>query len=138
MWQTLQGGNVTITIADNSTFANSAKVIRSDILLANGVMHIIDDMLDYNGTDVKPMPAAASRMPVVQGDALEEGEAPFLQYLPSDVSDASTVPTSQPEDATLASGGFDVSDIGKGVPKATLGGAGGIAARATGSKGRNF
>ncbi len=127
---------MTITIADNSTFANSAKVIRSDILLANGVMHIVDDVLDSNATDVKPMPAAASRMPVIQGSASEGGEAPFLQYLPSDVSDASTVPTSQPEDAGQASGGFDVSDIGKGVPTTTFAGAGGIAAKATGSKGR--
>lgn len=131
VWQTLQGGNVTITQARNSTFANSAKVIRSDILLANGVLHIIDDVLDYNATDVKPMPAAASRTPVIQGSALEGGEAPFVQYSPDGMSRAGIVLDSA---AAQASGGFDVSDIGKGIPTATVSGASGIAARATGNK----
>jgi uncharacterized surface protein with fasciclin (FAS1) repeats len=40
--RTAQGGNVTITVAGNSVFVNSAQLLQQDILLANGVLHIID------------------------------------------------------------------------------------------------
>lgn len=126
---------MTITRARNATFANSARVIRSDILLANGVMHVIDDILDCNATDVKPMSAGASRLPVIQGSALDGGEAPFVQYTPACVGGASIVMDSESEAAAQASGGFDVSEIGKGVPSAMVGEDGGIAARATGDAG---
>lgn len=125
---------MTVTRAENATFATSARVIRSDILLANGVMHVIDDVLDCNATDVKRMPAVASRIPAIQGSALEGGEGPFV---PVGVGGANSVMGSQSEAAAQASGGFDVSRIGKGVPTAMLGRDGGFAARATGGGGGN-
>jgi uncharacterized surface protein with fasciclin (FAS1) repeats len=39
---TVGGGNVTISIEDGSVFVNSAKVILPDVLVANGVVHVID------------------------------------------------------------------------------------------------
>jgi uncharacterized surface protein with fasciclin (FAS1) repeats len=39
---TVAGKNVTITIEDGSVFVNSAKVIVPNVLVANGVVHVID------------------------------------------------------------------------------------------------
>lgn len=35
-------GNVTITVLNGTIFVNSAKIIYSDILVSNGVIHVID------------------------------------------------------------------------------------------------
>ena len=40
--QTLEGRNVTISIRGNETFVNGAKIIGSDYLVQNGVVHMID------------------------------------------------------------------------------------------------
>ena len=40
--KTAQGTNVTITIQGNNTFVNGAKIVTSDYLVANGVVHMID------------------------------------------------------------------------------------------------
>lgn len=40
--KTVGGGNVTITVQGGSVFVNSAKVIVPDVLVANGVVHVID------------------------------------------------------------------------------------------------
>lgn len=39
---TLQGEAVKITIQDGTVFVNSAKVIMPDVLVSNGVVHVID------------------------------------------------------------------------------------------------
>jgi uncharacterized surface protein with fasciclin (FAS1) repeats len=39
---TVQGENVTITVEDGSVFVNSAKVIIPNVLVSNGVVHVID------------------------------------------------------------------------------------------------
>ncbi|KUJ08476.1 FAS1 domain-containing protein [Mollisia scopiformis] len=40
--KTMQGDNLTITIQGNDTFVNQAKIISTDFLIANGVLHTID------------------------------------------------------------------------------------------------
>jgi uncharacterized surface protein with fasciclin (FAS1) repeats len=40
--KTVNGGSVTITVEDGSIFVNSARVIIPDVLVANGVVHVID------------------------------------------------------------------------------------------------
>ncbi len=40
--QTLAGNNLTITMDGDNVFVNSAKVLRPDVLVANGVIHVID------------------------------------------------------------------------------------------------
>lgn len=39
---TVGGGNVTIRVENGSVFVNSAKVIIPDVLVANGVVHVLD------------------------------------------------------------------------------------------------
>lgn len=40
--KTAQGENLTITIRDGDTYVNAAKIITSDYIVANGVVHVID------------------------------------------------------------------------------------------------
>jgi uncharacterized surface protein with fasciclin (FAS1) repeats len=40
--ETVEGSNLTITVGDDGVFVNSAKVIIPDVLVANGVVHVID------------------------------------------------------------------------------------------------
>lgn len=37
-----QGGNATIRIINGSTYVNAAKIIATDYLIYNGVMHVLD------------------------------------------------------------------------------------------------
>jgi uncharacterized surface protein with fasciclin (FAS1) repeats len=43
MLKTAQGSNVSITIQDGDIYVNAARVIASDYLVANGVIHVIDE-----------------------------------------------------------------------------------------------
>jgi uncharacterized surface protein with fasciclin (FAS1) repeats len=41
--KTQQGTNVTITVQDGDTYVNAAKVIAFDYIVANGVVHVLDE-----------------------------------------------------------------------------------------------
>ncbi|KAK1756789.1 beta-Ig-H3/Fasciclin [Echria macrotheca] len=47
---TLQGTNVTLRIQDGAVFVNNAKVVKADVLVKNGVVHVIDSVLIPNAT----------------------------------------------------------------------------------------
>jgi len=50
-YQTLAGGNVTIHAGANGTlFVNGAKVVTPNVLIAGGVVHVIDNVLNPNST----------------------------------------------------------------------------------------
>lgn len=61
--KTLAGPSLNITVVDGAVFVNAARVINSDILVANGVMHVIDSVLNPNGTAA---PNPDSNNPTVQ------------------------------------------------------------------------
>jgi uncharacterized surface protein with fasciclin (FAS1) repeats len=42
MLTSMSGMNLTVTVSNGSVFVNSAKVITPDVLVANGVVHVID------------------------------------------------------------------------------------------------
>ena len=107
--QTRQGGKISITFAGNSIYANSAQIIQSDLLLSNGVLHVINNVLDPNSTDVKPNPAQPTQAPVLEGSSLPDNVVPFTADLPTGVS--SFVSSSPGADATS----FGLSDIGSGA-----------------------
>ncbi|KAK3714229.1 hypothetical protein LTR37_008031 [Vermiconidia calcicola] len=52
---TLNGKEVEITITDDgAVFVNSARVINADVLIANGVLHVIDEVLNPARPDAQP------------------------------------------------------------------------------------
>ena len=52
--RTVQGDNVTITIDGSDTFVNGARFVEPDFLVANGVVHLIDSILDRFNTSSPP------------------------------------------------------------------------------------
>ena len=127
-FRTMQGGNLTVTKESNSLFVNSARILQSDILLKNGVMHVIDNVLSPNATGAVPNPSAKSQAPVIQGSALSGGALPFTQYLPG--SAASTASSAMPTDGS-ASSTFGVSQIGASATTNAVSSGMGVSATST-------
>merc|ERR1711939_247330 len=92
MVPTLQGGNVTIRINDDNVFVNNARVVTPNVLIAGGVVHVIDNVLN---------PANAT--------AQDDGDdAPFTSGVPeptTTIGDATPTgsPGSQATDAAATS-----------------------------------
>merc|ERR1712230_162870 len=53
---TMDGIPVTITIQDSEIFVNSARVVTQDVLVANGVMHVIDGVLNPGNRTASAQP----------------------------------------------------------------------------------
>ncbi|KAG4440737.1 hypothetical protein IFR05_003781 [Cadophora sp. M221] len=64
--KTQEGSSLTITIQDGDMYVNSAKIIASDYIVANGVIHVIDDLLDRFDNSpprkVSPTPTSSSSL----------------------------------------------------------------------------
>ncbi|KAK0671703.1 FAS1 domain-containing protein [Cercophora samala] len=79
---------VTVSKAGNNIFFNSAQLLQSDVLLANGVIHIIDNVLNPDEFAEVPDPEAKSQTPAFQvskGAETRTGTrvpAPFTTWLP--------------------------------------------------------
>lgn len=57
---TLNGEEVQITVdSDGAVFVNSARVINADILIENGVLHVIDEVLNPANADAEPNTSAS-------------------------------------------------------------------------------
>ncbi|KAK0726204.1 FAS1 domain-containing protein [Apiosordaria backusii] len=83
-----KASRVTVSKAGNNIFFNSAQLLQSDILLANGVIHIIDNVLNPDEFAEVPDLEAKSQTPVFQvskGAETRTGTrvpAPFTTWLP--------------------------------------------------------
>lgn len=73
---TLQGGNVNVRMENGKVFVNSAKVTTADIITSNGVIHVIDNVLNPMMADAMPNPTATTQTPAFSG-ATPVQEAPF-------------------------------------------------------------
>ena len=123
----LEGTKLQITFVDNSIFVNSARVIQQDLLLSNGVLHILDNVLDYNSTAAKPNSTLPTQAPVISGTSLGGNVLPFTTALPTSTSmlfsQASAAATS-----TVAGGG---TASGQGAATSTTTGSGNSQATST-------
>ncbi|GIZ45784.1 hypothetical protein CKM354_000893700 [Cercospora kikuchii] len=127
------GGSVNITIIDGAVFVNAARVIAADVLIANGVVHVIDSVLNPNGT-AQPDPASDDAVVQFEG-ATDEGDVPYTSGVPTatgapiptndDVAAGYTPPSS--ENAVSSSEGAAPRATGV-VAAAVLFGAAGFAA----------
>ncbi|KAF1981175.1 Fasciclin-domain-containing protein [Aulographum hederae CBS 113979] len=81
---TINGKQITVTLNSNSLFADSARVITPDLLILNGVMHVIDAVLSPNVTDVDPNPKLATASPLLSTNAdFSTSQAPFTTFAPN-------------------------------------------------------
>ncbi|KAL8759866.1 MAG: hypothetical protein Q9199_000431 [Rusavskia elegans] len=110
--RTRSGQNLTITFASNSLFVNQARVLQQDLLLSNGVMHVIDNFLDPDAPSVTANPEIPTAPPLLRGTSLSENVVPFTSFLPTGVTSFDTSSASP-------TGSFGASDIGKGTSSST-------------------
>jgi hypothetical protein len=61
--ETVQGDNLTITKIGSDIFVNGAKIINPDFLVSNGVVHLIDSVLDRFNTTAPNQNATAAPSP---------------------------------------------------------------------------
>lgn len=101
---TLQGNNVTVTIEDDDDiFINGAKVVIPDVLVANGVVHVIDNVLNpENSTATAPEGGAESGSPAFEG-ASSASDIPFTSGA---AQPTSTIATENVPQATSSSSGL--------------------------------
>ncbi|KAL2073016.1 hypothetical protein VTL71DRAFT_10340 [Oculimacula yallundae] len=64
---TAQGGKVKVEVVNKKVFVNSAQVVIADIIVANGVVHVIDNVLNPSNAAATPMPTATSQSAAFSG-----------------------------------------------------------------------
>ncbi|KAJ0158206.1 Fasciclin-like arabinogalactan protein [Colletotrichum tanaceti] len=130
----VDGEALAVTLYNNDVFVDSARIIRTDILVANGVMQMIDAVLNVDAPDVVPDVTAVSQAPVftVTGtpDVGTAAPTPFISALPCTASCPAT---------GSAGGGGGGGGAGSGAGRTATGGVaqssstgGAAAARCTG------
>ncbi|KAI0884035.1 FAS1 domain-containing protein [Annulohypoxylon maeteangense] len=108
----INGKKLTITVENGTIYVNSAKVTVPDILLANGVVHVIDGVLNPNNTSATPDPTATSTAAAFSGASSGTDGIPFTSGV--------TTPTSTFPAATSAGGsGESSSSKGAAMPMKT-------------------
>ncbi|KAL2069193.1 hypothetical protein VTL71DRAFT_15531 [Oculimacula yallundae] len=80
-WTTKQGNNITVRHSGNNVFVNSAQLLTTDILLANGVLHVIDNVLNPMGPGAMPNPDLPTQVPAF-ASASKAGDLPFTTAIP--------------------------------------------------------
>jgi transforming growth factor-beta-induced protein len=78
---TEQGGNISIYQFGNNFYINSAELLTTDLLIANGVLHVIDNVLNPQGPGAQPNPQLPTQAPVF-ALASSAGSLPFTSAIP--------------------------------------------------------
>lgn len=102
MIPTMQGNNVTITMMNGTVFVNSAQVILPDVLVANGVVHVIDAVLNPNSTTLMP---DATTTAVAFVGATSAASVPFTSGVPTPTSMLGGGAAAGQSSASAAAGG---------------------------------
>ncbi|KAF7513646.1 hypothetical protein GJ744_007697 [Endocarpon pusillum] len=87
--QTLNGADVTISVIDGAVFVNSARVVIPDVLVANGVVHVIDNVLNPANATATPNATMSTQMPAFSG-ASSASDVPFTSNVPTPTAPAPT------------------------------------------------
>ncbi|KAG4434553.1 hypothetical protein IFR05_009969 [Cadophora sp. M221] len=99
---TVNGGNVTISIIDGAVYVNSARVVVPDVLIAGGVVHVIDSVLNPNNTSAAPPTSGATTTTPAFPGASSASDVPFTSGVPPASTTVTSTPSRNP-DATSSS-----------------------------------
>lgn len=107
--KTAQGDNITITMQDGDMFVNSAKVITKDWIVANGVIHVIDNLLNRFDKSLPPPPTATS-------SSTSAASTPTTTSTPAPSPTTNAIDTSTAPPSSSKSGGLSTgAQVGIGV-----------------------
>jgi len=79
--RSLTGENITITVEDGAVFVNQARVIRADVLVAGGVVHVLDSVLNPSNSSARPSPNGDNA--VVAYSGASSGVVPYTTNAPT-------------------------------------------------------
>lgn len=88
---TVNGDKLTIRFSSNAYFVNGARVLNTDLTIAGGVMHVIDNVVSPDKADETPQPLLATQIPALATGVYNVSSAPFTTFLPNTVN--TVVPT---------------------------------------------
>ncbi|KAF2086722.1 Fasciclin-domain-containing protein [Saccharata proteae CBS 121410] len=111
----LSGGNLTISFESDEVFVNGAKVVTPNMLIANGVCHVIDNVLNPANSTATPSSSATTGAPAYSATA-SDSQVPYTSGVPAA---SRTVDTNAQNSASAATG----SESGAGASSSTSSGA---------------
>ncbi|KAK0726872.1 fasciclin domain-containing protein, partial [Lasiosphaeria miniovina] len=76
------GQKISLRRAGNNLYFDRAQLLQPDILIANGVVHIIADVLNPNATSAPPDPALGTQAPAYSPALATDSALPFVTALP--------------------------------------------------------
>lgn len=122
---TLNGGNVTLRLQGGNVYVNGAKVIQPNVLVANGVVHVIDAVL--NPANATQTPNTSGTQDAFPGASSASG-VPFTSGVPTPTSSIATQPaasgsSSSSKVAPSSGGAFRPIETGAMGMAALFGGA---------------
>ena len=119
---TLNGENITISIIGENVFVNSAKVTVPNVLVANGVVHVIDGVLNPANATAAPNSSEETSTPAFEG-AQDQDTPELTSGVPTPTG--TTNPTSQASAAATSSSSGVAMPMFTGAlgPAALFGGA---------------
>ncbi len=85
MITTLQGTDVTVSIADGKVYINEAEVIVADLEADNGVVHVIDAVITPTATGIEDRIATAGNVTIYPNPAREFVNISFEVVNPSEI-----------------------------------------------------
>ncbi|KAK3393119.1 FAS1 domain-containing protein [Podospora didyma] len=94
----IQGQNITIRRENGQLFVNSARVLIADILTTNGVVHVIDNVLNPLNASATPIPSATTQAPAFSGvssvidSPFTSGIVPTATFIPATVPLSNSAP----------------------------------------------
>ncbi|KAK6073960.1 fasciclin domain-containing protein [Seiridium cupressi] len=113
---TMNGKDVTISVINGTVFVNSAKVTVPDLLVSNGVVHVIDQVLNPGNTTATPDPTASSATPAYTSASSGTAGVPFT-------SGVATPTTTFPAATSGGSAATSTSNPGAPMKTAAVGAA---------------
>ena len=105
--QAANGQSLSITVGKGGVFVNNAKVVTADILIANGVLHVIDQVLNpgnqtmANSTNSQGAPAFSGASSVSDAP-FTSGQPTATATIASDVAAAAADPTTSASSTSKA------------------------------------
>ena len=116
----LLGPNLMITLGDDgSVFVNSAKVIIPDVLVANGVVHVIDNVLNPNNTAAMPVATASMQTPAFMGASSVASLGSLTSGIPTASMTIGAAPTQAAVTTSSQGAATSSSTSGPAVPMRT-------------------
>lgn len=99
---TVNGANLTVTINNGMVFVNGAKVVTPDVLVSNGVVHVLDNVLNPSNTTIAN-PSATAGSPAFSG-ASSVSTPPFTSGVPTPSRPVGGAPTPAGSSGPMSTG----------------------------------